>query len=71
MIKSDDKLIENFVINNIFKDDYIKIFTIYDQDFEYFSKTISSITKRLSKYRTEDNNLSKFLQFYWKFTLRV
>ena len=45
MIKSDDKLIENFVINNIFKDDYIKIFTIYDQDFEYFSKTISSITK--------------------------
>lgn len=67
MIKSDDKLIENFIINNIFKDDYIKIFTIYDQDFEYFSKTISSITKRLSKYRTEDNNLSKFLQFYWKF----
>ena len=61
MIKTDDTLIESFVISDIYKDDYIKIFTIYDQDFEYFSKTISSITKRLNKYRIDDNNLSKFL----------
>jgi len=67
MIKTDDTLIESFVISDIYKDDYIKIFTIYDQDFEYFSKTISSITKRLNKYRIDDNNLSKFLGFYWKF----
>ena len=67
MIEINESLLENFEINNIYKKDYIKVFTIYAQDFEYFSKTISSLTKRLNKYRIDDNNLSKFLGFYWKF----
>ena len=67
MIELNESFIENFEINNIYKKDYIKVFTIYAQDFEYFSKTISSLTKRLNKYRIDDNNLSKFLGFYWKF----
>ena len=67
MIESNESFIESFEINNIYKKDYIKVFTIYAQDFEYFSKTISSLTKRLNKYRIDDNNLSKFLGFYWKF----
>ena len=61
MIKLDESLVQNFEVSNIYKKDYITVFTVYSQDFEYFSSTISSLNKRLNKYRIEDNNLSKFL----------
>ena len=67
MIEIDESVFKNFKIKDIYKENYIKIYNIYNNDFEYFCKTVYSITKKLNKYKLEDVNLSKFLSFYWRF----
>ena len=67
MIEIDESVFKNFKIEDIYKENYIKIYNIYNNDFEYFCKTVYSITKKLNKYKLEDVNLSKFLSFYWRF----
>ena len=37
---------KKFQINSIYKNDYIKVHTIFNQEFEYFSKTIFSLNKK-------------------------
>ncbi len=67
MIEIDKSILKNFKIEDIYKENYIKIYNIHNDDFEYFSRTVASITKKLNKYKLEDVNLSKFLNFYWRF----
>ena len=67
MIEIDESIFKNFKIEDIYKENYIKIYNIYNNDFEYFCKTVYSITKKLNKYKLDDVNLSKFLSFYWRF----
>ena len=67
MINIDNSILEEYKIQDIYKDKYIKVHKIYNYNFEYFSKTVSSISKKLNKYKTDDINLAKFLNFYWRF----
>ena len=67
MIEINKSILKNFEIEDIYKKNYIKIYSIFNFDFEYFSRTVASITKKLNKYKLEDINLSKFLNFYWRF----
>ena len=45
-----------FEISSLYKNDYIKIHTIYNQDFEEFSKTLYSLIKKLSEFKNDDKN---------------
>ena len=67
MIEISKSILKNYKIENIYKNNYIKIYKIYNYDYEYFSKTVSSLTKKLSRHKLDDINLSKFLNFYWRF----
>ena len=67
MIEISESILKNFKIEDIYKENYIKIYSIYNIDFEYFSRTVASITKKLNKHKLEDVNLSKFINFYWRF----
>ena len=58
---------KKFQINSIYKNDYIKVHTIFNQEFEYFSKTIFSLNKNLIQFKDDDINLKYFLNFFWKF----
>ena len=58
---------KKFQINSIYKSDYIKVHTIFNQEFEYFSKTIFSLNKNLIQFKDDDINLKYFLNFFWKF----
>ena len=58
---------KKFKINHIYKNDYIKVHTIFNQEFEYFSKTIFSLNKNLILFKDDDINLKYFLNFFWKF----
>ena len=46
MIEINQSVLENFKIEDIYKDNYIKIYKIYNFDYEYFSRTIASVTKK-------------------------
>ena len=67
MIEIDEKILNQYKLKDIYKDSYIKVYKIYNSDYEYFSRTVASVTKKLNKYKLEDINLSKFLNFYWRF----
>ena len=67
MIEISQSLLKKFEIKDIYKEDYIKIYNIYNNDFEFFYKTLSSFTKKINNYRLDDSSLSQFLNFYWKF----
>ena len=67
MIEISQSLLKQFEIKDIYKKDYIKIYNIYNNDFEFFFKTLSSFTKKINNYRLDDSSLSQFLNFYWKF----
>lgn len=56
-----------FEITSLYKNDYIKIHTIYNQDFEEFSKTLYSLIKKLSEFKNDDKNLLKFFDYYWTY----
>ena len=45
---------KKFKINHIYKNDYIKVHTIFNQEFEYFSKTIFSLNKNLILFKDDD-----------------
>ena len=56
-----------FEITSLYKNEYIKIYAIYNQDFEEFSRTLSSLNKKLSEFKIDDKNLLNFFSFYWSF----
>ena len=58
---------KKFEITSLYKNEYIKIHTIYDQNFEEFSRTLSSLNKKLSEFKNDDKNLLNFFSFYWAF----
>tara|TARA_B100002019_G_scaffold144583_1_gene124623 strand:+ start:923 stop:2488 length:1566 start_codon:yes stop_codon:yes gene_type:complete len=67
MIKFENSLLNKFKISNIYKDEYIKIYPIYHEEFKYFRNTILYLSSRLNKFFENDLNLKKFISFYGRF----
>jgi len=67
MIKIENTLLEKFKINDIYSDDYIKIYPIYNEEFKFFRNTIIYISNRLKNFFENDINLKKFISFYGRF----
>jgi hypothetical protein len=67
MIDIDDTLVNNFKISDIYKDDYIKVYPIYNEDFKFFRNTVLFLTNRLFKFFENDLNLRKFLIYFRRF----
>ena len=67
MINIQNSLLDKFKINEIYKDDYIKIYPIYNDEFRFFRNTILYLSNRLKSFFENDINLKKFIRFYSRF----
>jgi len=67
MINIENSLLDKFKINEIYKDDYIKIYPIYNDEFRFFRNTILYVSNRLKSFFENDINLKKFIRFYSRF----
>ena len=67
MINIQNSLLDKFKINEIYKDDYIKIYPIYNDEFRFFRNTILYVSNRLKSFFENDINLKKFIRFYSRF----
>jgi len=67
MIKIENKLLDKFKISDIYKDNYINSYPIYNDKFKYFRDIVFYLSNRLKNYFENDINLKKFLGFYHRF----
>ena len=67
MINIENILANKFKINDIYKDDYIKIYPIYNEDYKFFRNTVLYLSNRLKNFFENDLNLKKFISFYGRF----
>lgn len=67
MIDIENSLLRKFGVTDVYRENYIKIYPIYNEHFEFFRETVLKLKRKLHSNFETDTNLRVFIIFYQRF----